>query len=163
MTMQQPQVETLTELKLTEPVKQAIDTAYEPPSDLAFVLGYVDENNLPQLSFRGSVKTFSDTQLAVWARRAEGGLANALANNPNVVIMYRLPGEPGGRSLGVLTMKGRAHIDEDEAVRKRVYDKIPQREKDQDADYKGIPVIVDLDSVNGFIPGYRVQMKREGS
>jgi hypothetical protein len=48
----------------------------------------------------------------------------------------------------------------DEATRRKVYDSMPQRERDSDADYKGIAIVIDLDSVTGMVPGYRLQMQR---
>jgi hypothetical protein len=37
---------------------------------------------------------------------------------------------------------------------------MPQRERDADAEKKGVAIIVDLDSVAGFIAGYRLQMTK---
>jgi hypothetical protein len=37
---------------------------------------------------------------------------------------------------------------------------MPQRERDSDPDMKGVAIIVDLESLTGFIPGYRLQMAK---
>ena len=156
---QQPTPETLTELKLTDELKKMINESYVP-NDYPIFMAYVNENGDPGASYRGSVVTVGDSALGVWARNPEGGTASAIPSNPNVLLMYRQPSPDHQRSSALLTMRGKARLAKDEAERRQVYDTMPQRERDADADYKGVAIIVDLDSVMGFMPGYRLQMKR---
>jgi hypothetical protein len=131
------------------------------PNDNPILMAYVDQQGRPGMSYRGSAVVFSDTQLAVWARNGEGGTASALAHNPNVTLVYREPSPDHGRSRSVVTFRGRAHVDNEETARNKVYNDMPQRERDSDAEMKGVAIIVDLDSVDGFMPGYRFQMRRK--
>ena len=157
--MTTPQLETLTELKLTDGLKRLINESYVP-NDHPILIAYVDADNRPSASFRGSALAYSDSQIAVWARSAEAGLPRAVAANPQVVLIYREPGGEGGFSRAVVTFRGRAHVATDPAVRKRVYETMPQRERDADKEMSGVAVIVELDSVTGRIPGYRLDMRR---
>ena len=154
-----PPMETLTELKINDDLKKIITEAYIP-NDLPIVMAYVDEQGRPGTSFRGSTIVLGDSQLAVWARNPAGGTAKALPNNPNVTLVYRQPSPDHQRSSAVITFRGRARVDNDESVRRRVYDEMPQRERDSDPEMKGVPIVIDLDSVTGFMPGYRLQMLR---
>ena len=154
----QPPVETLTELKLPEALKQAVKQAYIP-DDNPLLMAYVDKQGRPGLSYRGSAVVFSDTQLGMWARNGEGGTASALDNNANVTLIYRQPSPDHGRSQAVVTFRGRARVDNNAASRSKVYEDMPQRERDADPDMKGVAIIIDLESVDGFMPGYRFQMR----
>jgi hypothetical protein len=42
------------------------------------------------------MQAYSDDQLAMWLRDAEGGLTKALATNPKVALMYRDNSPTGG-------------------------------------------------------------------
>ena len=155
----QPTPETLTELKINEALKQKVMNAYVP-NDWPIMVAYVDDQNRPGMSYRGSVVVVSETQLGFWARNGEGGTVSAVAKNPNLTIAYREPTPDHGRSAAVVTFRGKGRVVEDGALRDQVWDTMPQRERDSDADKKGVAVIVDLDSVMGFIPGYRLQMTK---
>jgi hypothetical protein len=153
----EPAPEVLTELKMNEAIQRTVNEAYVP-NDLPIVMAHVDDDGRPTMTYRGSVVAFSPTQLGVWARNAEGGTANALDKHPDVYLVYRESGGPGQRSKAVLNFRGKARVDNDEAARKKVYETMPQRERDSDPEMKGVAIIVDLESVTGFIPGYRIQM-----
>jgi hypothetical protein len=70
-----------------------------------------------------------------------------------------LYGEPGAQR-SFLTFRGRAHIDDSEAVRRQVYDSAPAMERDRDREQKGVPLIIELDSVQGLFQGEFLQMRR---
>jgi hypothetical protein len=154
-----PQLETLTELRLTGLVRRTIDRAYVP-NDRPILMASVGEDGKPVLSFRGSIHVHSETQIAVWARHSDGNTAKALSLNPHVTLIYREPGPVQGRSAAVLYLRGRAHVTADEAERRKVYESMPEVERRADPEYTGAAIIIDLDSVTGFIPGYRLQMSR---
>jgi len=152
-------METLTELKLTDEIKQTVNEAYVP-NDRPILMATIDEDGKPNMTWRGSVVAFSDTQLGVWARNAEGGTARTLEKHPDVMLVYRESGGPGQRSRVTLNFKGKARVDDSEAARRRVYDTMPQRERDSDPEMKGVAIIVDLEGVSGMMPGVRIAMTK---
>lgn len=145
----------LTELKLTDDMKQAVDSAFEKRRPI--VVSYVDEQGAPQLSYRGSTQAYSDTQLAIWVRDPQGRILDSIAQNPAVALVFGYF-EPDDR--GFMIFRGRAHVADDEAVRAHVYEHAHEFERNQDAERKGVAVLIDLDSVDGFFGGARLQMKR---
>ena len=119
------------------------------------LLAYVDQNSQARLSFRGSAQVYSPDQLAVWVRNPEGGLQAALANNPQLTLMYR---DPPTRTT--IFFYGRGRIESDQAIRDHVYDASPEGERRADSDKKGLPLIIDLDQVTGGSPDARFDMRR---
>jgi hypothetical protein len=146
---------TLTELKLTAEMQRAVNTGFETGRPLA--VAYVDERGAPQLSYRGSTQAYSDTQLAIWVRNPEGGILAAVRANPAVSLIY---GNFDPKSRGFMTFRGRARVDDSPDVRRRVYEQAHEIERSRDPERKGVPLIIDLDSVEGFFGGARLQMKR---
>ena len=149
----QPAPTPLTEMKLTDEIKTAVNGALENRTPVIFA--YVDENGQASLSFRGSTQAYSDNQLAIWVRNPEGGLQAALPKNPKVTLMYRHP-----ETRTTLQFKGSGRIDDSAAVREKVYDSSPEAERNADAEKKGKALIIDLERVDGTMPGFRVQMRR---
>jgi hypothetical protein len=155
----QPTPEVLTELKISDELRRKVMDAYVP-NDWPIMVAYVDDQGRPGMSYRGSVVVVSETQLGFWARNGEGGTASALAKNPYLTVAYREPAPDHSRSTAVVTFRGKGRVDNSEAMRSAVYDTMPQRERDSDAEKKGVAIIVDLESITGFMPGYRLQMKK---
>jgi len=120
------------------------------------IVAYTGEDNAPVLSFRGSTQAYSDTQLSIWVRHANGGMIKALARNPSMVLMYR---DPPNRTT--LTFQGRGHVETDEEVRNRVWELSPEVEQRHDLDRKGAALIIDLDRVTGSSPRGGVRMVRQ--
>ncbi len=145
----------LTELKLSAEMQDAVNKAFETMKPI--VVAYVDENHAPQISYRGSTQAYSDTQLAIWVRNPEGRLLESIAKNPAMALMYG-NFDPAGRAF--MTFRGRARVESSEAVRQKVYDNAHPFERSQDKDRKGIAIIIDLDSVDGFFGGARLMMRR---
>jgi hypothetical protein len=144
----------LTELKLSEDMKKAINTAFERMKPL--VISYI-ENGAPKLSYRGSTQAYSDTALAIWVRMPDGPILEGVKNNPAVALMYG-DFRPDGRDF--MVFRGKARLDKTEAARKRVYESAHPYEQSQDKERKGNAVIIDLDSVEGFFGGALLKMKR---
>lgn len=137
-----------TELTLTPEIKALIDSALE--TDHPLLLAAVGDNGAPLLSFRGSARTFSDHQIGLWIRNRSGGTLDAIGVNPHVALMYR------SETVPMLQFHGLAHIVDDTAVRDRIFDRSPQRERDADPDRNGVAVLIDLtrvEGVTGFIDG----------
>jgi hypothetical protein len=118
------------------------------------IVAYTDERGAPNLSLRGSIQVYSDTQLSIWVRHATGGMANALRQNPYMTLMYRDP--PARTSL---TFEGRAHFESDPEVRDRVFDLAPEVEQKHDPGHIGAALIIDLDRVTGNTPRGAVRMQ----
>jgi len=117
------------------------------------IVAYTDENGAPNLSFRGSTQVYSPTQLSIWVRHASGGMAQALKKNPNMTLMYRDPPT-------TLTFQGKAHFEDGDEVRTRVFDLMPEVEQAHDWDRKGAALLIDLTRVNGNTPRGGVRMVR---
>jgi hypothetical protein len=145
----------LTELKLTGALKQIVNGALMRGRPLS--VAYVDAEGRPSLSFRGSTQAYSDTQLAIWVRNPHDGIVTAIARNSNVTLLYG-DLDPAGRAF--ITFRGRARFDDSDAVRRTVYDNAPEGERALDKERKGRPLIIDLDSVDGIMPGAMLKMRR---
>src|SRR5262245_47685817 len=152
-TQQTPPI--LTELKLTAQIREIVDGALARGRPIS--LAYVDAGGRPSLSFRGSTQLFDDTRLAIWVRNPHDGIVGAIAGNPNVTLLY---GNLDPQARAFITFRGRARFDQDETVRRAVYDNSPEPERNLDQERKGSPLIIDLDSVDGMIPGHMLKMRR---
>jgi uncharacterized pyridoxamine 5'-phosphate oxidase family protein len=125
-------------------------------NETPIMVAHTDENGNPVLTFRGSIQVWSDTALCAWIRQASGGLVRALAKNPNVSLAYR----DGPRAM--LVMSGRARIENDEAIRKRVFEMIPESEQNHDPARQGAAMIIEIDRMQGFTTGGEpVRMARQ--
>lgn len=144
----------LTELKLSEDMKKAVNTAFERMKPV--VISYV-ENGAPKLSYRGSTQAYSDTALAIWVRMPDGPILEAVQKNPAVALIY---GDFRMDGRDFMVLRGKARIDKTEAARKQVYESSHAFEQSQDKDRKGNALIIDLDSVEGFFGGALLKMKR---
>ena len=145
----------LTEMRLTDQIRQIVDGALSRGRPIS--LAYVDASGRPSLSFRGSTQVYDETRLAVWVRNPHDGIVNAIARNPNVTLLF---GDLDPRARAFITFRGRARFDDDDAARRTVYDNSPEAERDRDKERKGAPLIIELDSVDGFIPGCMLKMRR---
>ena len=152
---QQAAPEPLTELKLTDQIKKMVNESFLTGKPI--IVAYTDDNGAPSLSYRGSAIAYGDAALAVWARNPDGGLLKALAKNPRVTMLYR---DPGPENRAMLQFRGVARIDNSEATRAKVYSEMPEPEQNADKEKKGSPVILELERVDGFMPGARVAMRK---
>jgi hypothetical protein len=118
------------------------------------IVAYTDDNGAPNLSLRGSTQVYSDTQLSIWVRHANGGMANALRKNPRMALMYR---DPPARTT--LTFEGRGHFESDPEVRDRVFELAPEVEQKHDPGRIGAALIIELDRVTGNTPRGAVRMQ----
>ncbi|HTV52400.1 MAG TPA: pyridoxamine 5'-phosphate oxidase family protein [Steroidobacteraceae bacterium] len=145
-----------TQLKLPQALKDTINSALARGRMLS--VAYVSPEGRPELSFRGSVQAYDDAQLAIWVRNPEGGIVHAVrSGRPHIALLY---GELGPQSKAFVSFRGRGRIEDAEAVRRRVYDGSPELERNLDKDRKGVPLIIELDSVDGFFGGAALKMRR---
>ena len=146
----------LTELKLSPALKELVNTALERGRMLS--VAYVGADGRPELSFRGSVQAHGDTQLAIWVRNPEGGILAAVrGGRPHIVLLY---GEIRPDAKAFVTFRGRGRIDNSAEARKTVYGRSPEVERNLDKEQRGVALIIDLDSVDGFFGGSVLKMRR---
>jgi hypothetical protein len=108
------------------------------------VVAYTDENGQPILSLRGSTQVYSDTQLCIWVRNAEGGIIKAMARNPRISLLYR-----DSKTRTTLIAQGRGHVETSPEVRDRVFQLAPEVEQNHDTGHKGAALIIDIVSLQG--------------
>ena len=129
-------------VNLTGEIAAAINGAALRGHTLA--LAYVRDDGSPSVSFRGSTYVHSPTQLAIWARKRDSGLAAAVLDRPRVSLVFFEMDGPGARYLA---LEGHARVvpelDQD------VYEAIIKPEQEQDPDRHGVAVLIDVDSLAG--------------
>lgn len=108
-------------------------------------IAYVDSKGWPRLSLRGSIRTFDDARLSLWARDASTGLAAAVRDRPYVALMYR-----NEATRATYQLDGRAIVVEDEATRMRIFAALPDVERQHDFARLGAAVLIQLDRVEGY-------------
>jgi hypothetical protein len=140
--------------RIPEHVKAVVNAALANNTPL--IVAYTDDNGAPNLSLRGSVQAYSDTQLSIWVRHATGGMATTLRKNPKMALMYR---DPPARTN--LSFEGIAHFEDDPAIRDRVFDLSPEVEQKHDPNRIGAALIIDITRLSGQTPRGGVRMVRE--
>jgi len=130
-------------LDLTGDIASAIDGAALRNATLA--VAYVREDGSPSVSFRGSTQVHSATELALWARKRDSGLATAIGDRPRVSLVYY--GGPGGPGPLFLSIEGRARVAPE--LDEQVYDAMIEGERNLDPDRNGVAILIEVDSVAG--------------
>jgi hypothetical protein len=118
-------------------------------------VAYVDQGGQPVQSLRGSTQVYSDHQLSIWLRNAEGGIVKALERNPKLSLLYR-----DSKTRTTLILQGRGHIESDPEVRDRVYTLAPEVEQTHDPAHRGAALIIDIERLQGSSPRGAVRMER---
>lgn len=131
-------------LDLTQDVAEALDGALERGRLVA--LGYIDQNGDPIVTYRGSTRVFGPEQVAIWVRKADDGFAVAIRDHPRVHLVS-FSATDGDRPRFV-SIKGRARVDP--SLNDAVYEGTIELERTKDPERKGVAVIIDVDSVEGF-------------
>src|SRR5262249_26302176 len=119
-------------------------------------VAYVDEDGKPNLSLRGSVQVYSPTQLSIWVRSASGGMAKALAKNPNVALLYR-----DSNTRSTLVVQGIGRLQTDPEINARVWNMIQDVEQKHETRESGCALLIDVTRMQGGRPGGGVRMQRE--
>ena len=84
---------------------------------------------------------FGPQQLAIWVRKRDDGLAQAMGARPEITLFYVDLVERGV----VDTFYGRGIVSDDPAVNDQVWAATPQREQAHDPDRRGVALIVELE------------------
>ena len=143
-------------IALPEALKKMVDNALVERHPM--LVAYCDPQGQPVLSFRGSVQAWSDDQLAMWIRSADGGFIQAIRKNPKLALVYR-----NEETKATYNFQGRARVTELAGDRQRVFDAAPEAERAHDFAMLGVAVLVDLDRVEGYAglgPGGQVGQVR---
>jgi hypothetical protein len=119
-------------------------------------VAYVDANGVPNLSLRGSVQVYSDTQLCAWLRNKGGGMPKALETNPNISMLYR-----DSATRSTLVIKGKGHIETDPEVADRVWNMAQDVEQKHETRDTGVALIVDIVSIQGGTAKGGVRVQRD--
>jgi hypothetical protein len=143
----------MSKVVLNDALKQTINSALARGKPIS--VAYVDEAGQPQISFRGTVQTYGDSQLAIWVRNPEGGMLKAIEKRPSLALLYA---DLSPDSKAILTFKGRGRIDTSERARKQVYESSIELERNLDKERKGVALIIDLDSVSGLYGGQMLRL-----
>jgi hypothetical protein len=130
-------------LDLTGDIAGSLDTA--GAREHTPVLSYIDDDGYPVGSHRGSTQVYGPRQLALWARSREGGLVRAIAERPQVTLVYI---DPAGPSPTYLAFRGRARVDA--SANEQVFANMMKREQDHDPERKGVAVVIDVEHVLGL-------------
>jgi hypothetical protein len=141
--------------KIPDHIKGQINSALYNGTPM--VVCYVDDEGQPQQSLRGSTVVFTDTQLGIWVRNADGGLPTAAQKGNNrVSLLYR-----DSKTRSTIVVQGRAHVSDDPDVRRRLYELTPEVEQLHDPDRKGAALIIDVTRMQGGGPRGNYRMQRE--
>jgi len=130
-------------LDLTGDIAAAIDGAALRNATLA--VAYVRDDGSPSVSFRGSTQVHSAGELALWARKRDGGLVAAIAARPRVSLVYY--GGPGGPGPMFLSIEGRARVAPE--LDDQVWEAMIEGERNLDPERNGVAVLIEVDSVAG--------------
>ncbi len=143
-------------VELTKDIAAGVNGAALRGSTL--VVGYIGDDGYPSLSFRGSTQVHGPQQLAFWARKRDEGIVKAIADRPQVSLLFFEADGPGPRYL---SFQGRAHVDP--SASDDVYANMIEGERKQDPERQGVAVVVDVESVRGFGADGPFQMRRDAS
>ena len=130
-------------LDLTGDIAAAIDGAALRGATPA--VAYVRGDGSPSVSFRGSTQVHSATELALWARKPDSGLAASIAERPQVSLVYY--GGPDGPGAMFLSIEGRARVAPE--LNDEVWAAMIDGERKQDPERGGVAVVIEVDTVAG--------------
>jgi hypothetical protein len=159
------QISTIDQNVVAQPAAEATDTIPDSARGLIngalrnntpMTVAYVDEEGKPSVSLRGSVQVYSPTQLSIWLRTTGGGMAKALAKNPNVALLYR-----DSYSRSTLMVQGVAHVETDPEICDRVWNMIQDVEQKHETHESGCALIIDVTRMQGGTPRGGVRMQRK--
>ncbi len=129
-------------LVLPDEIHERVNAALDEGFPLSMMA--VSADSLPVVSFRGSTQTFGDDALAVWVRGETSSTLAAIAQNPNVAVIYtNMP----ARKFYIF--RGQAAVTTDPADRDRIWEGQHDLEKSRDMERTGTAVVIRLDSVQG--------------
>jgi general stress protein 26 len=130
-------------LDLTGDIAEAVNGAALRKATLA--VAYVREDLSPSVSFRGSTQVHGPDELALWARKRDSGLAQAIEERPRVSLVYY--GGQDGPGPMFLSIEGRARVAPE--LNEQVWEKMIEGEQRQDPERQGVAILIEVDHVAG--------------
>lgn len=131
-------------LVLPDEIHERVNAALDEGFPLSMTA--VSADSLPVVSFRGSTQTFGDDALAVWVRGETSSTLAAIAQNPNVAVIYtNMP----ARKFYIF--RGQAAVTTDPVDRERIWEGQHDLEKQRDLERTGTAVVIRLESVQGSV------------
>jgi hypothetical protein len=140
-------------IEITDSMRTNINGAIDKGRVLT--AAYVDDEGKPHATFFGSIHVHSKDQLALWVRDPKGGMPRALASRPWISLVYA---DISTRTY--YRLNGRGRVTTDPTERDRVYNEMHPIEQKFDAERKGVAVVIDLDSVDGYDAAKPLKMQR---
>jgi hypothetical protein len=119
------------------------------------VIACTNPDGSPNLTLRGATQVFSDTQLSVWLRHAEGDTVKAIRLNPKMAALYR-----DSRNRTTLVFHGHGYVASDEATRNRAFEIAPEVEQNHDPNRLGAALIIDVERLDGMSAHGVLQLRR---
>ena len=117
-------------------------------NETPIAIAHLDLDGNPDMSLRGSFQFYSPTQISAWIRNAEGGLISAVKKHPKVVLLYR-----DQTRQATLLIKGTAYVEEDEEIRRRVFDLEPEVEQNHVPDRTGACLMINVEKLTSSVGG----------
>jgi len=119
------------------------------------VIACTNPDGSPNITLRGATQVFSDTQLSVWLRHAEGDTVHAVRQNPQVAALYR-----DSRTRTTFIFHGRGTIASDDATKNRAFEIAPEVEQNHDPKRLGTALIIDVERMDGMSAHGVTQVRR---
>jgi hypothetical protein len=145
-------------IKITEAIRSLLNDN-PGPGPICVIGTAAMYDGYPQLSPRGSLIAYNDDCLAFWERVARS-TARLIRENPRVTVYYR--NKERGSDLfpaGVLRFYGDVEFLPDGPDRDRIYNMIPEHERNQDLGKTGKAILVHLQRIEDL--NGKVLMRRE--
>jgi hypothetical protein len=115
--------------------------------DNVCLVGSALPNGFAQITPRGGIMVFDDTNLAIW-ERGKGATAANLTDGAKLTVYFRKPQLRVDGVLpkgGIARFYGTAHIHRSGPVYEEVWRRLIQPEKDRDPDKKGFAVLITIE------------------
>ena len=129
-------------LVIPDEVRERVNEALNEGYPLAMT--GVGADAKPVVSFRGSAQTLGDDSLAVWVRGEPSATLNAIAVNPEVVLIYtNMP------MRKFYLFRGQAAVVTEEVLRLQIWAGQHPLEQSRDLEKTGTAVQIRLDSITG--------------
>ena len=110
-------------------------------------IAYVTDKGKPSLSLLGSVQVIGDMELCAWIRNPNGGLARVARAAGPVSLLYR-----DSATRTTLVFEATARLENDPAVRKRIYEFVPEVEQTHDPVMSGAALVLRVEKIVGTHP-----------
>ena len=140
-------------VNLTGEIESAINGAVLRGHPIA--VAFVRDDGSPSVTFRGGTYVHGPTELAIWVRKRDSGLATAIAQRPRVSLVF-VEQEGPARTI----WRSRAMPESLQSSTSRCTAR-SGAERQRDPERQGVAVVVDVDSVTGLGHNGFFQQTRE--